>query len=735
MPNRLIDETSLYLLQHANNPVDWYPWGDEAFADARERDVPVLLSVGYSSCHWCHVMERESFENPQIAAMMNEMFVSVKVDREERPDVDSVYMTAVQAMTGHGGWPMTVFLTADGSPFYGGTYFPPEDRGGMPAFPRVLATIADAFQNRRADVLSSGRQIVNHINQTFASARGVEPLTDAILRAAFEQLTRQFDDRSGGFGLQPKFPQPQTLEFLLRYHRRTGMPLALEMLELTLDKMAAGGMYDQIGGGFHRYSTDAFWLVPHFEKMLYDNALLARLYTHAYQATRNPSYAKVAQGILDYVLREMRHPDGGFYAAQDADSEGVEGKFFVWRPEQLVRVLGNDAAQVVADYFGVTNEGNFEGMTVLNVPNPPVEVAARHSMSPAELDALIESASARLLEERSQRIPPLTDTKIITSWNGLMMAAMAEAGAALGRDDYIRAAQDNAAFILERMAPDDRLRRTDGDSQNGAQGFLDDYSHLIDGLLALHASDGDLRWLIEAEKLTRQAVALFWDPLQSRFYDTGSDQENLIIRPRDVTDNALPSGHSMITGVLIRLSIITGDADLRTMASDSLRSVRDIMLQFPTGAGHWLCALDFYLSDHKEAVIITPSATHRGPADTLHAATDTPASQRGPADTPSIPTGTPAATDTPATTVIPAKAGIHSPPPTGPAQMLRRLASTHLTGAIILSAPQDAADASQWPVFQGRAAIDNKPTAYICRNYACQLPTTNPDTMLSQLLS
>ena len=332
--------------------------------------------------------------------------------------------------------------------------------------------------------------------------------------------------------------------------------------------------------------------------------------------------------------------DGGFYAAQDADSEGVEGKFFVWRPEQLVRILGRQDAEVVADYFGVTNEGNFEGMTILNVPNPPAEVASRHSMSLDELDALIESASARLLQERSQRIAPLTDTKVITSWNGLMMAAMSEAGAAFGRDDYTQAAQDNANFILENMVRDDRLRRTDGDSQNGAQGFLDDYSHLIDGLLALHAADGDLRWLIEAEKLTRQAVALFWDPLQSRFYDTGSDQESLIIRPRDVTDNALPSGHSMMTGVLARLAIITGDGDLRTMASDSLRSVRDIMIQFPTGAGHWLSVLDFYLSDHKEAVIITPTTS----------------------------------------AVIPAQEGIH-PSQTSPTEMLRRLASTHLTRA------------------------------------------------------
>ena len=695
MPNRLSEETSLYLLQHKDNPVDWYPWGDEAFAAARERDLPVLLSVGYSSCHWCHVMERESFENPTIAAMMNDNFISVKVDREERPDVDSVYMTAVQAMTGHGGWPMTVFLTADGSPFYGGTYFPPEDRGGLPSFPRVLETMADVFRNRRADVLTSGRQLVDRINQTFAAARSVEPLTDGILRSAFEQLTRQFDDRSGGFGLQPKFPQPQTLEFLLRYHRRTGTPLALEMLELTLDKMAAGGMYDQIGGGFHRYSTDAFWLIPHFEKMLYDNALLARLYTHAYQATRNPSYARVAQGILDYVLREMRHPDGGFFSAQDADSEGVEGKFFVWRPEQLVSILGADDARIVADYYGVTNEGNFEGMTVLNVPQDPARVAARHSISLEDLESLIQSANARLLAERSNRIAPLTDTKIITSWNGLMMAAMAEAGAAFDREDYLAAARDNAAFILERMVRDDRLRRTDGNSENGAQGFLDDYSHLIDGLLALHASDGEIRWLTDAEKLTRQAVALFWDPLQARFYDTGSDQQNLIIRPRDVTDNALPSGHSMITGVLTRLAIITGDGDLRTMASDTLRSVRDIMLQFPTGAGHWLSVLDFYLSPQKEIIIITPAKAE------IHQETPHPA--------------------------------IHTP--TAPDEMLKRLATAYHTNAIIISADEPTAAASPWPVFQSRPAIDNKPTAYVCQNYTCQLPTTNPDTMLSQLLS
>ena len=359
--------------------MDWYPWGEEAFESARNRDVPILLSVGYSSCHWCHVMERESFEHQDIADMMNRMFVNIKVDREERPDVDSVYMTAVQAMTGHGGWPMTVFLTTEGEPFYGGTYFPPEDRGGLPSFVRVLEAISEAYESRRSDVLNSGQQLVARLRQAYTADPGQEPLTEAILRAAFDSALPQFDERSGGFGLQPKFPQPTTLEFLLRFHARTGIPLALEMVEFTLDKMAAGGIHDQIGGGFHRYSTDAFWLVPHFEKMLYDNALLARLYTHAYQVTGNGLYRRTSERIIDYVVREMTSIDGGFYSAQDADSEGVEGKFFVWRPEHLIDVLGAEDAAVVSDYYDVANEGNFEGMSILNVPHAPAEVAARHS--------------------------------------------------------------------------------------------------------------------------------------------------------------------------------------------------------------------------------------------------------------------------------------------------------------------------------------------------------------------
>ena len=680
MPNRLANETSPYLLQHAENPVDWYPWGDEAFESARQRDVPILLSVGYSSCHWCHVMERESFENDDIADIMNRMFVNIKVDREERPDVDSVYMTAIQAMTGHGGWPMTVFLTTDGEPFYGGTYFPPEDRGGLPSFVRVLETISDAYHSRRSDVLQSGKQLVARLSQAYTADPGLEPLTESIMSTAFESTLTQFDDRSGGFGLQPKFPQPTTLEFLLRFYARSGVPLALEMVEFTLDKMAGGGIHDQIGGGFHRYSTDAFWLVPHFEKMLYDNALLTRLYTHAYQVTANEHYRRTAERVIDYVIREMTSPDGGFYSAQDADSEGVEGKFFVWRPEQIKDVLGPADAAIVADYYGVTGEGNFEGMSILNVPSDPADVAARHALTPDELENLIDSANERLLEARSLRVPPMTDTKIITSWNGLMLAAIAEASAVFERDDYLRVARTNAAYLLDHMVDSGRLRRTDSSSENGARGFLDDYAALIDGLLVLHSADGDSKWIIEAERLARRAIDLFWDSFRGQFYDTGTDQESLIVRPRDVTDNALPSGHSMMADVLSRLSIVTGSADFRTLAGQSLRGVRGIMEQFPTGAGHWLCALDSYLSDSKEAVIVTDDVSG------------------------------------------------------SPIPMLRRLASAYQPSAVIVAKSHTGGPTSEWPVFIGRTPVNSQPTAYVCRNYTCQLPTNDPNTMMAEFL-
>ena len=451
-----------------------------------------------------------------------------------------------------------------------------------------------------------------------------------------------------------------------------------EMVEHTLDKMAAGGIHDQIGGGFHRYSTDAFWLVPHFEKMLYDNALLTRLYTHAFQVTSNEQYRRTSERIIDYVIREMTSPEGGFYSAQDADSEGVEGKFFVWRPEQLTEILGARTAAIVADYYGVTNEGNFEGMSILNVPSPPSEVASRYALTTEELDDILESANQTLLDTRYLRVPPMTDTKIITSWNGLMLAAIAEASAVFDRDDYLEVARTNAAYLLDRMVDSGRLRRTDSNSENGSRGFLDDYAALIDGLLVLHSADGDPRWLIEAENLARSAIGLFWDSFRGQFYDTGTDQEALIVRPRDVTDNALPSGHSMMSDVLSRLSTITGNSDLRTVAGKSLRGVRGIMEQFPTGAGHWLCALDSYLADSKEAVVITDS----DPRDAL--------------------------------------------------TMLRSLASVYQPSAVVVAKSGTDDSTSEWPVFAGRTAVNGQPTAYVCRNYACQLPTNDAQTMMAE---
>ncbi|MFQ6020210.1 MAG: thioredoxin domain-containing protein, partial [Dehalococcoidia bacterium] len=436
MPNRLIDETSPYLLQHADNPVDWYSWGEEALRRAKEEDKPILLSIGYSACHWCHVMERESFEDPETARVMNELFVSIKVDREERPDLDGIYMQAVQALTGQGGWPLTVFLTPEGEPFFGGTYFPPEDRHGLPGFPRVLQAVAEAYRTKREDVTRSAQQMASQLRQAAQSRPSPEPLTADILDQAYRSLDSRFDRQDGGFGAAPKFPQPMAHEFLLRYHHRSGESNALAMVELTLERMARGGMYDQIGGGFHRYSTDAVWLVPHFEKMLYDNALLSRLYLHAYQLTDRPLYRRIAEETLDYVLREMAAPDGGFYSAQDADSEGVEGKFYVWTRQEIESELGAEDGALLCRYFGVSDEGNFEGQNILYQPHDAETVAQQLGVPVERLTAALERGKAHLLAVRDRRVRPGRDEKILTAWNGLMLRSLAEAAGALDREEY-----------------------------------------------------------------------------------------------------------------------------------------------------------------------------------------------------------------------------------------------------------------------------------------------------------
>ena len=681
MPNRLIDETSPYLLQHAHNPVDWYPWGPEALKHARSEDMPILLSIGYSACHWCHVMERESFENEDIAALMNENFVSIKVDREERPDLDSIYMTAVQAMTGQGGWPMTVFLTPDGRPFYGGTYFPPEERGGLPGFPRVVQALARAYRENRGEVVQATQRLIGHIRQVSAGVRSREPLTVDLLHQAYSGIAGSFDDRHGGTGLQPKFPQPMVYEFLLRYHLRFESPNALDMVDLTLEKMARGGIYDQLGGGFHRYSTDTYWLVPHFEKMLYDNALLARLYLHAFQTTRKPLYRRVVEETLDYVTREMTHPSGGFYSAQDADSEGVEGKFFVWRPEEITDILGKEAAEVVNRVYGVTRTGNFEGRTILHVAEPPEKAAGELEMAQPEFDALLQASKAALLRARESRVHPARDDKVLTSWNGLMLGAFAEAGAVLDRPDYVSYANQNAKFLLNHLRRDDRLLRTYREPRAALNGYLEDYAFLVDGLITLHEATFDQDWLREAVALGYGMVDLFWDEGEGLWYDTGRDHEALIVRPRDVSDNATPSGASMATDVLLRLSVITGDSEFRRRAAESLRSVREFMSRVPAGAGHWLGALDLYLSSPREIALI----------------------------------GEPAAGETRALA----------------AEVYRE----YIPNRVFVGVDDAKAPPSGIPLLAGRGRIDGVPTAYVCRNYVCGLPVTTPSALARQLLS
>ncbi len=678
MPNRLIDETSPYLLQHAYNPVDWYPWGAEAFEEARSKDKPILLSVGYSACHWCHVMERESFEHFETAQTMNDNFVCVKVDREERPDVDAIYMTAVQAMTGQGGWPMTVFLTPEGKPFYGGTYFPPRDRGPMPGFPRVLEAVGRYYRERPGDVDVTTARLLEQIERYQFAGRGVEPLTADMLHRAYSGVRAEFDHVNGGTGSQPKFPQPMVYEFLLRHHVRTGSADALGMVELTLDNMARGGIYDQLGGGFHRYSTDAHWLVPHFEKMLYDNALLAKLYLHAFQVTRKPLYRTVVEQTLQYVIREMTDCEGGFYSAQDADSEGIEGKFFVWRPEEVQVVLGESDGALFNLHYGVTKQGNFEGSCILFVADEPSAAIENSGLDQQQFEILLEECRQKLLDHRERRVKPERDDKVLTAWNGLMLKAFAEAASILEEPVYASVATKNADFLLTRMLEGGRLRRSFKDGEARLNAYLEDYAFLIDGLLALHEVTFESRWLEAAVELGRTMIDLFWDEDSGRMYDTSRDHEKLIVRPRDVSDNAVPSGGSMAADVLIRLAIITGDREMERTGASALRSVRELLLRAPLGAGQWLCALDLYLSEPREIAIV---------------------GRRG----------------EPAADALAAEVFRH-----------------YLPNRVMIGAV-DPAVAAASPLLESRDAIDGRPTAYVCRNYVCQLPVTEPQALANLL--
>ena len=573
--NRLANETSPYLLQHAGNPVEWYPWGEEALERARVEDKPILLSIGYAACHWCHVMAHESFEDEQTAALMNQRFVNVKVDREERPDLDSLYMDAVVALTGHGGWPMTVFLTPSGEPFLGGTYFPPEPRHGLPAFRQLLEAVSDAYRERRDDVARQAGTLVDALRQAAELSPSADPLTESLLTDAARALQRQFDPEWGGFGGAPKFPPASTLEFLLRWHRRSGDDQALEMVTRTLDGMAAGGMYDLLGGGFHRYSVDERWLVPHFEKMLYDNALLAPVYLHAWLVTGEARYREVAEETLEYMLRELRLPEGGFASAQDADTDGVEGLTFTWTADE------GAPSELLAPFE--------HGRSVLR----------------GELD---EELKGRLFALREQRPKPLRDDKAIAAWNGLALAALAEAGRRLRRADCIDAARAVAEFLLGPLSDErGRLHRSWRAGQARNPGYLEDYADAANGLYELHVATGELRWLHEAMRLARLAVELFSDEQRGGFFLAAADGEQLVARKKEFDDNPTPSGNSMLAFVLLRLGRIWGDDELERQAAGVLRLVRDGIPRAPSAFGHALNALDLYLAPPRElAVIGTP---------------------------------------------------------------------------------------------------------------------------------
>jgi hypothetical protein len=690
--NRLIHAASPYLVQHSNNPVDWYEWGDEALARARTEDKPLLLSVGYASCHWCHVMSNESFDDEATAALQNELFINIKVDREERPDVDSVYMAAVQAMTGQGGWPLNVFCLPDGTPFYGGTYFPPDDKAArlnMPSWKQVLRSVADAYQSRRDDVTSSAQALAEHLGRMGAAPAeagfSLPPAQD-LIGSAVDRLAQEFDARAGGFGGAPKFPQPMTLELLLRAHLR-GDNRALPMLGLTLEKMARGGMYDQVGGGFHRYSVDARWLVPHFEKMLYDNALLARLYVEAWQVTGDPLQRRVAEETLAYFAREMRHPDGGFFSTQDADSlphpdadHAEEGAFYVWTPDEVREQLGEDTA-LFCQLYDVSRQGNFEGKNILNLPRERAALARVTGVSAERLEQVAARGRERLYAARARRPWPFRDEKIITAWNAMAMRALVAAAGAFDEASYLDLARQNAAFLLATLRrPDGRLLRSWKDGRPGPLGFLDDHALLLDGLIALHGLDGDPRWLREALGLADTMIDLFWDEGLGGFYDTARDQEALISRPRELGDNATPSGNSVAAEALLRLTALSGVERYRELAERLLQGLGPVLVRFPQGFGRLLCAADIAATPLAEVAIV----------------------------------GEPGAADTRALLAE-----------------LYRAYRPHVVVARLR--PGDAAAAALTPLLQDREAVGGRATAYVCRNFVCKLPVSEPQDLAAQL--
>lgn len=660
MANRLAEETSPYLLQHKDNPVDWLPWGPDALERATAEDKPIFLSIGYSACHWCHVMERESFEDAETAAVLNENFVPIKVDREERPDVDDLYMEAVQGMTGQGGWPLSVFLDPEGVPFYGGTYFPPEPRQGLPSFQQVLEATAGAYRNQREELREASAQVRERLSAVALVEQGSEPLDESVLQQAVAGLQTTFDRQNGGFGGAPKFPPASTLEFLLA--RRINEPV-----RLTLDKMMHGGIYDHVGGGFARYSVDATWLVPHFEKMLYDNALLTRAYLHGWQALGEERWRAVCTETLDWALREMRGPEGGFYSALDADSEGEEGKFYVWDEAELRDALTEagmeqEAAERVLGYWGVSGAGNFEGKNILHIP-----------LSGAKPPPDLDRAREALLARRDQRVRPGLDDKRLLSWNALMIGTLAEAGAALGRDDYLEAATACAAFVLDQMRDGEgHLLRSwkDGDARLNA--YLEDHAYLLEALLRLYEATFDARWFDAARETADAMTARFADEERGGFFTTSHDHEELIARRKDVRDHPIPSGNSSAAYGLLRLAAVTGERSYEDRALGTIRLFARPASQHPDAFGYLLEAIDFHLSSVREVALVTSS--NGSSLDEL-------------------------------------------------AAVVREAYSPH----VVLAGGPEGSDRPE--LLRDRGAVDGKPAAYVCENFACKQPVTDSESL------
>jgi uncharacterized protein YyaL (SSP411 family) len=672
--NKLAKETSPYLLQHANNPVEWYPWGEEALTKAKAEDKPILLSIGYSACHWCHVMAHESFEDEETARLMNENFINIKVDREERPDLDSIYMSAVQLMTRGGGWPMTVFLTPDQVPFYCGTYFPREERYGMPSFRRVLLSVAQAYRDKRALLYQDAETIVSELRRSDVLTGARNKLDSEILDEAASKLVANYDVRNGGFGGAPKFPPSMALSFLMRTYKRTGDKRFLDIVDETLARMASGGIYDQIGGGFHRYSVDAEWLVPHFEKMLYDNALLSRAYLDGYLITKNEMYRRITKEILDYVAREMTSPEGGFYSSQDADSEGKEGAFFIWSADEVKSALGENEAELFCRYFGSTLEGNFEGKNIFHVPRPISVVARLNNISEERLSEIVRHGRQRLFEMRQARTKPGRDEKILTAWNGLMLRSFAEAASSLDREDYRRIAARNAEFMVSTLHGEGGLLRSFKDGRARLNAYLEDYACLIDGLISTYEATFNPRWIHAARNLSNLMIEKFWDSNEGGFYLTSNDHESLIHRPKDFNDNATPSGSSAAAFALLRLWKLTGEQKWADHAVRTMESMAGLIPKHPAAFAHWLCALDFYLGRVKEIAI----------------------------------SGNP---DDPQTK-----------------KLLNEVFRTYLPNKVVAC----GIDGDVF-LLENRPQIGDLPTAYVCENFSCKLPVTTPEDLSKAL--